>query len=1084
MLRKSFTLAVFALCAFALSTGSAVAQTGTVEGTVIDETTSEPLPGVNVVVQDLNQGAATNADGQFEITGVPAGSQTLVASFVGYQQGTATVEVSAGETTEVQIELAPTEVQLDDVVVTALGVEREQESLGYAVSEVEGEDLEQAGEENFISSMAGRVSGANVSSSNVMGGSSRITIRGPGSLSGDNQPLIVVDGVPIDNSNFNSLGQNTGSGGYDYGNAASMVNPSDIQSVTVLKGASAAALYGSRAADGVIRITTKSGQQQQDAIGLSVQTGVTASQLYNFPNYQNKYGGGSSPNFFQNAQGQLVADYGTDQSWGPRLDGRQVREWHSYDDVSGAPVGETSAWDAHPSNVENFYNTGATWNTNVAFSQGGEDYNYRLSFKNSMQNGNSVESELDKRNFSFNGSLDLTDKLTATASANYVVEDARGRPGSGYTNANGPWLQFNHFGQRQIDLSEGAPMRDIQRPDGTQRSWNWSNSGLGTDAAPQTGAIIYANNPFWIRRKNYQNDDSDRFYGKARVSYDLAETITASVQAQTDYYTTRQQERIAIGSVEQSEYEEDMREVQESNLRARISHDGELTDVLSLQATGGANYRYSTLSRNRGATQGGLSTRGVFTLENSISRPQIDDYFQEQALIGLFGDVTLGYQDLAYLGGSLRSDWSSTLPADNNNYLYPSVNASIVFSNLAALEESNILSYGKLRLNWSQVGSDTDPYRLSFSYPIQSSFRGTVGQSLPNTVPNANLKPEIKKGWEIGTQLQFFNDQLGLDATYYSEETENQIIRVQGSRASGYQSRLLNAGTIANKGVELQADITALRTQNLQWDVTLNWSKNVNEVVSLEEGVSRIPLNTSDSDPPFGPQLVAEQDGDYGVFFGPKFQRTDEGDKIVNPVTGFYESTGAQALGSYQPDWKGGASTTVSYKGFSASVLIDGQKGGKIWSLSNLFGLYSGMFQTTVEENLREVGTLPDAVTPDGNPYYGFGGSEQNPTSSFGPGKFLFQTLFGNHQAHLYDASFIKLREATLSYTLPQEWLSGTQVQNVTASVYGRDLATLLKYTPNFDPTAVVRSSSNLQGIEAGQMPPRRTIGFRLNFRF
>jgi outer membrane receptor protein involved in Fe transport len=626
-------------------------------------------------------------------------------------------------------------------------------------------------------------------------------------------------------------------------------------------------------------------------------------------------------------------------------------------------------------------------------------------------------------------------------------------------------------------------MRDIERPDGTQRSWNWANSGLGSDAAPQSGSIIYANNPFWIRQKNYQNDDSDRFYGKAEVSYSFSENLTVSADARTDYYTTRQQERIAIGSVEQSEYEEDLREVQESNFRVQADYSGELTDILSLQATGGANYRYSTLSRNLGVTQGGLSSRGIFTLENSIARPQVDDYFEEQALIGLFGDVTLGYQDLAYVGGTLRSDWSSTLPEGDNRYIYPSVNASIVFSNLAALEESDILSYGKLRLNWSQVGRDTDPYRLSFSYPIQTPFGSTPIQSLPSTVSNPDLKPEIKTGWEIGAQLQFFNDRLGLDATYYSEETDNQIIRVEGSRASGYQSRLLNAGTIANKGLELEANVTAVRTESLQWDLTFNWSTNTNEVKSLAEGVSRIPLNTSDSDPPFGPQLVAEEGGEYGVFFGPGFQRTDEGRKIVG-ATGFYQATGAEVQGSYLPDWKGGVSTTFSYQGFSASVLVDGQKGGQIWSLSNLFGLYSGMFEGTAVDNIRELGALPDAVTEDGSPYYGFGGTEENPTSAFGPEKTLFQFLFGNHEAHMYDASYIQLREATLSYTLPQSWLSGTRIQGVTASVYGRDLATLLKYTPNFNPTAVVRGSSNLQGIEAGQMPPRRTIGFRLNFSF
>ena len=1084
MLKKSLPLALLALFALAPFTGDVLAQdTGTIAGTVVDSTTTETLPGVNVVIEELGQGAATDANGNFRITDLPPDSYTLNASYVGYQQKSIPVEVEAGETTNVQIELARSQVQLQDVVVTALGIEREEESVGYAIQQVEGQDLDQAGESNFISSLAGRVAGAQINTSNVMGGSSRITLRGPGSLSGSGQPLIVVDGVPIDNSNFNELGQNTGSGGYDYGNAASMVNPADIKSVSVLKGASAAALYGSRAADGVIEITTKSGAETT-GIGVTVQTGVSISDLYGFPDYQNQYGGGASPNFFQNEDGQLVADYGTDQSWGPRLDGRQVREWFSYDDVNGFQ-GQTTPWDAHPGNVEDFYNTGASWNTNVAFSQGGEDFNYRISLKNRMQRGNSIESDFEQRNISFNGSLDLTDKLTASASANYIDEEARGRPGSGYTNANGPWLQFNHFGQRQIDLSDGAPMRDIVRPDGTQRSWNWANSGLGSDNAPEAGSIIYANNPFWIRERNYQNDDSDRLYGKVEVSYDLLENLTVTANARTDYYTARQEERIAIGSVEQSEYEEDIREVQESHIGGTVDYTGQLTEDISVDALGGVDYRYSTLSRNLGLTQGGLSTQGVFTLENSVSRPQIDDYFQEQALVGLYGQATFGYKNLAYVGGTLRNDWSSTLPADNNSYLYPSVNGSFVFTNLAALSESDVLSYGKIRLNWSRVGRDTDPYRLSFTYPIQSSFRGTIGQALPTALPNFNLEPEIKSEWEIGTQLQFLNNRFGLDVTYYSAEIDNQIIEVEGSRASGYQSRVLNAGTISNKGLELSLNATAVQTESFSWDWTVNWSRNVEEVVSLAEGVSRVPLNTTASAPPFGPSLVASEGGEFGVFFGPGFQRTDEGDKIVSE-SGFYQSTGAQELGSYLPDWQGGVSTTLSYEGFTASVLVDGQKGGNIWSLSNLFGLYSGMFSASAANNIRQLGGRPDAVLEDGTPYYGVGGTAENPTSAAGAAsaKNVFQTLFGNHEAHLYDASFIKLREVTLSYSLPQRWFSGTRVQNMTASVYGRNLATLLKYTPNFDPTAVVRGSSNLQGIEAGQMPPRRTIGFRLRFNF
>lgn len=1056
MLKRILTVAFITLLTCA--TGTAYAQQGAVTGTVIDSTTSETLPGVNVVIDELGAGAATGANGQFSISGVPAGSYTLRTSFVGYATKETPVTVEEGQTTNVEIQLVPSALELQDVVVTALGIEREERSLGYSVQQVDGAALDQTGETNFISSLTGQVAGAQISNSSLMGGSSRIILRGASSVSGNNEPLIVVDGVPLDNSNFTTADQAVGNEGYDYGNAASMINSADVQSVSVLKGPSAAALYGSRAANGVIEITTKSGATEQ-GIGVAVQTGVTVSDLYNFPDYQDKYGGGSWSPFSMNDQGQLVADFGTDQSWGPRLDGREVRQWYSYDDVNGFE-GETTPWVAHPNNVENFFRPGATWTSNVAFSQGGENFNYRMSLNNMTQRGVSPESEMGRQTISFNGALDLTDRLSTSLSANYVDEDAYGRPGSGYTNATGPWLQFNHFGQRQIDLSDDAPMQDVVRPDGTQRGWNWIGD-------PRDGDLIYANNPFWIRERNYQNDDMERVYGNLSISYDLASNLTLTGNARTDYYTSRRQERVAIGSVEQSDYDEDVREVQESNFSAQLDYDGQLTEAFNLRAIGGLNYRYSSFSENLGSAEGGLATPRLFTLENSISRPEIDDYFQEQALLGIYADATVGYRDLVYLGGSLRNDWSSTLPEDNNSYLYPSVNASFVFSSLPSLQDADALSYGKVRATWSQVGRDTNPYRLTFTYPLATPYGSTPLQSLPNSLNNLDLKPEIKSGWELGAELQFFQNRVGLDATYYWEETRNQILSVGASRASGFTSRVINAGTISNQGAELVLRLTPVLTEDFQWDVTANWAKNVNEVVELAEGVTSIPLNTSDASPPFGPQIVAREGEPYGSFFGSGFVYDENGNKVVSG--GIYEQSSSQVLGSYLPDWTGALSTTLSYKGLTASVLVDGQKGGEIWSLSNLWGLSSGMFQETVEDNIRQLGIVPEGVTEGGEEWTG----RVDPNAFFG-------NLFGLHEAFLYDASYIKLREISLSYQLPPQWFGTVPVQGMTVTAIGRNLATLLKYTPNFDPTAVTRSSGNLQGMEVGQMPPQRTLGVRL----
>lgn len=1062
MLKKILAIALFALLAF--PAGEAVAQEGSIAGTVVDSTSSETLPGVNVVIDELGTGTATGANGTFEIDGVPAGDYTLTASFVGYATKSVPVSIEAGQTTDVRILLAPAAVELEDVVVTALGIEREERSLGYAVDEVDAAELDRTTETNFIGNLSGKVAGASVSSSSTLGGSSRIVLRGVSSITGENEPLIVIDGVPLDNSNFNDASQNRGVGGYDYGNAASMINPADVQSVTVLKGPSAAALYGSRAANGVIEVTTRGGADQE-GIGVTVQTGFTFTDLYGFVDYQNEYGGGSFAPFGENGQGQLIPAYAVDESWGPPLDGREVREWFSYDDVNGM-LGQTTPWDAHPDNVKDIFQTGSTWNTNVAFAQSGENFNYRSSVNNVMQAGVTPGSELQRTSLSFNGALDLTDRLRTSLSATYVSQDVEKMIGSGYDGAVGPFQQFNTFGQRQIDLSEDAPMRDLRRPDGTQRSWNWSD--------PVAGEIIYMNNPFWTIQENFPTNGMQRLYGNFRLAYDLMEDMTLSGSVRRDYYTTRRTERIVTGSVEQPSYIENLYEVGETNASAELSYDTDLNEDFSLQALGGTTYRYNNESRNEGETQGGLSTPGVYTLENSVSRPDIGDYFEEQALFGLYADATVGYRDMVYVGGSVRNDWSSTLPDDNNSYFYPSVRGSFVFSSLPALQDQDVLTFGKVRVGWAQVGRDTDPYELAFTYPGNTPFEGIPLQSLPNTLPNEELKPEIKTGWEVGAQLEFFNNRIDLDATYYRDETENQILAVGRSTASGYTSQQLNTGLISNEGVELVLGFTPVITEDFRWDFSVNWATNENTVERLDEGQVTIPGGGAIAG--FGPNLVAVEGHPVGSFFGTTFARNENGEKIVGS-DGTYATGPSEILGSYQPDWTGGVSTTLGYKGLSATVLVDGQKGGEMWSLSNSFGFYSGITQETVDNNIRELGVVAQGVVNVGdeeNPQY-----EPNTTRVSAPS--FFKSLFGLHEATLYDASYVKLREVTLSYRLPQQWLAEVPgLEGMTVSFTGRNLATLYKKAPNFDPSAVVLSSSNVQGVEAGQLPPTRSYGFRL----
>lgn len=1037
-----------------LGTTPMMAQTGTIEGKLTDAKSSTALVGANVFISSLSKGTATDSEGNFTMSDVPFGTYDVRLSYIGYETKTVSVTVNQ-ENVTLNETLQKDIASLDDVVVTALGVERQERSLGYSVDAVSSEELNKNQETNFVSTLTGKVSGANISNSNAMGGSSRIVLRGAKSVAGNNEPLFVVDGVPLDNSNFSDAGQATGSGGYDYGNAASIINPNDIESVSVLKGPSASALYGARAANGVIQITTKDGASSQGRIGVTVNSGVTVRQVYGLPNYQNKYGGGSNAPFTMNSQGQFVADFATDESWGPRLDGRMVRQWYSYDNVNGLE-GQTTPWEASPNNVENFFNTGVAFNNNISLANGGEDYSYRLSLSNLSENGVFPESELNRYQVGFNGSLDLTDKLSTSLVVNFTQSNAQGRPGTGYDNQN-VFLQFNHFGQRQLELGEGSRMQDIFRPDGSQRAWNWND--------PQAGSIRFTDNPYWVRRQNFQNDDTQRIYGNFSIGYDITDNLNLKGEVRTDYYTDRRAERVAVGAQAVSRYEEDIYEVQETNARLTLSYADNLNEDFSLDAFLAGNLRTNDLSRNIGATQGGLSAPGVYTLENSISRPAITDRFQEQEVQSLLGSATVGYQDMIFLDATLRNDWSSSLPMDNNSFLYPGVSASFVFTELDAFSNSDIISFGKIRAGLSRVGNDTNPYRLQSTFPFNTPFGSLPQLSVSSTLNNQNLKPEQTTSWEIGTALEFFNSRLNMDVTYYNELTTDQIVAVEVSRASGFSQQLINAGEISNKGLETTLDATVFQSNNgLQVNVSANWAKNVNKVEKLAPGLNNLTLGNA----PFGVSINSRVGERYGTLVGTDFVYDENGNKVLN-ADGTYKATDSpQVLGSYVPDWTAGASASVFYKGFSANVSLNGQKGGDIYSVTNLFGKYSGILEQTAENDIREVGIVPEGVLADGSEFQG----RVDPES-------FYKALFSVKAAHVYDASYIKLREVTLGYEMPQRWFETLPIRGLKVSVTGRNLATLYKKAPNIDPTNVL-SAGNVQGIEAGQLPPQRSFGFNL----
>lgn len=1042
------TLILLLLPAFFLSS---YAQAQAVSGKVTSADDGEALPGVNVVLQGTTIGTVTDIDGNYSLDA--PGNGTLVFSFIGF----ATQQVAISNRSVLDVQLLSDVQQLSEVVVTALGIVREERSLGYSTQEVGAEELNKTRESNVINALSGKVAGVQITGSGgSLGGSSRITIRGINSISGNNQPLFVVDGVPMANDNYTDANQRSGRGGYDYGNFAQDISPDDIQTVSVLKGPSAAALYGNRAANGVILITTKSGKGAQ-GIGISVNSGVTLEKIYAFPNYQNLYGGGAGP-FTKNSDGQYVARYDVDASWGPRLDGRPVRQWYSYyeDDPD---YGRETPWVAHPDNIKDFFETGVTFTNNVALTAGNDKANFRLSYTNIKQKGTLPVSTLERNSLNFKGAAKFTDKFSAEIGVIYTKNNTDGLPGTGYDGVN-VMQQFNHFGQRQLDMDR---LKNYKTADGTQRGWNLMDPEAGFE-------MIYSNNPYWVRHNYRGFNDRDRLIGNINLTYEFTDWLSLSAGSSTDYYQDRRENYIAEGSAlgdKPFNYSEGIREYQENNYNFLLRLDKNINEQFSLGVTFGGNKLRRTFFRNVGTTVDGLQVPGVYTVTNSVGRPNIDDYKEKKEVNSFFGSVTLGFMDMLYLDASLRNDWSSTLPTDNNSYLYPAVSASFVFTELAPLQNGNVLTFGKLRGGWARAGNDTEPYRLGINYVGKQPFGSNPNYSVPVTLNNANLKNETTDSWEVGTELQFFQNRLGLDLTYYNKVTKDQIIVADVSPTSGYWASVLNAGEMTNKGWEVLLTGTPVDiTDGFRWDITVNWSTYENEVVELAPGLDTYILGNA----PFqSGNIVAEEGKKYGTITGYGFLRNEDGNKIIDE-DGYYKRTEELIdLGSFLPDWNGGITNSFNYKGVNLSVLVDAQYGGSIFSLSNLWGKYSGLFEETAADNIREIGVIADGVKEDGSP------NDQVISAE----SFWAQT-YQLDEAEVYDASFVKLREMRLGYTLPNHWFRNTPFRNINLSLIGRNLAILYKKVPNIDPETAL-SSGNLQGIEAGQIPPARSIGFNLS---
>ncbi len=1033
MKKFRWLLALFVAVAAVPAALAAQAPT-TVTGTVTSAETGEPLPGITVMVEGTGVGTLTDAQGRYSIE-VPAGSNTL--NFTSLAYGDETVEITGSV---VNVALESEAIALEGVVVTALGIEQQERAISTSVAELDSEEFTDAPEPNLVNALAGEVAGVQTIGAGPQGGSARIVIRGASSISGNNQPLFVIDGVPISNDAPNIQGY----GGIDYGNAASDINSSDIASVTVLKGPNAAALYGSRAANGVILITTKNGSGI-DGTQVTVQSNTSFTEPLRLPDYQNQYGQGYGGEF---SFGTI--NTGADESWGPPCDGRPVVQWWS--------EGEAVPFECHPDNVEGFFETGLSTYNSVALASSSDQANARISLSNENIDGMYPGFEQNKWNVSLSGALDISDRFRGDASVNYVRKEGEQRPGIGY--------DFNNFMQQTVWFGRSVDIDRLREayfasPD-VMNTWN----------------PAFHTNPYWLQLKNTNWDDRDRIIGNASLSYDLADWLTTTARVGTDWYQDeRKQEWWEDGTNNfYSGFVHDNINTSETNVDLLLSANRDLTESVTLNATVGGNHRYSEYSSNR-AIVDELTVPGIFSVGNSARPVRTGDYREQLAMNSLYGQAQFGYNNYAFVQVTGRNDWSSTLPEENNSYFYPSVSGSFIFTDAFDLN-SDFLTFGKLRASWAQVGNDAQPYQLFATYPAQPSFNGNIPAfAVPDELANADLKPEQTESWEIGTNLQFFDNRLGLEATYYDMVTRDQILATQISGTTGFYSQVVNAGAIANKGFELRLNATPVALDNgFTWDMAVNYANNNSEILELAEGLDTYVLGQ------YWQVTTEAKVGDaYGGLYGIGFQRDEQGRRIIG-ANGLPLGTDERILlGNYTPDWTGSLSNTFGYNGLELSFLLDSRQGGELYSVTQAFGLYTGVLEETLkgrEESfgtdadgnyICEPGLVLDGVTESGEP------NEVNvcPNQYY---KYLFGS--GIREAAVYDASYVKLREARLGYTLPQSIMERTPFSNMSIALVGRNLM-LWTDMPNIDPETAF-DAGNSQGFEFGQIPTARSIGFNI----
>ncbi len=1024
-----------------------VQQASKISGTVTDG--KEPIIGASIRVKGTTTGAVTDLDGRFTVD-VKPGTE-LIISYVGYKE--VTVKAANGMTVLMEEE----STALSEVVVTALGIKRDRKALGYGVSEVKGEELTKAKETNVINSLSGKVAGLVVqNTAGGASGSTRVLLRGNTEISGNNQPLYVIDGVPLDNTNFGSAGTE---GGYDLGDGISAINPDDIENMTVLKGPAASALYGSRASHGVILITTK--KAEKDKISVEYNGSLTFDvQNSQWDDIQQTYGMGYSGAYSREATS------GTNSSWGTKADDFLVEYFD----------GEKRPFMMYPNNTSEFFRTGLTTQNTAILSVNSGKTGIRFSVTDMRNKDILPNTNMSRDNFNL--------RVTTSAgpvdfdfTANYTREDVKNRPALGDSQSN--------VGKNLMTLAgtyNQAWLKNYQTADGDYANWN------GNDQ--------YNKNPYWDLYKNENTSAKDIFRLTAKAIWNVTDHLKLQGTIGTDMNYMDFQDYIARTTPGKLAGQLQVQKYNNLTLNAELLalYNNSFGDF-DINATLGGNI-FKVSNKTDIYTGMDEQMKGIKAIMNYAEQSIQQNTYKKQ-INSIFGSASVGYLHTYYLEATVRGDKSSTLPTNNNVYVYPSFSGSVVFSEW--IKNKKLINYGKFRASWAQVGSDTDPYQLALNYATAKYSYGSgmvIGMINNNTQPNKDLKPTRTNSFELGLEMKFFNGRLGLDVTYYNQLSKDQIIGLASSSTSGYNYRLVNAGEIENKGIEVALNGRVFQYKDFAWDAGVNFSKNVNKVKSLVDGMDYFELEKATW---CGVSVGAEVGKNYGSIIGKDFKRTEQGEVIINAKTGLPEvDDKTHTLGNASWDWTGGFYSTFTYKNFRLSAGFDVKVGADLFSMSMRSAYDSGRASGTLEgrdewyrsEEARKAanmtldewraagkceGFIAPGVIDNGDGTYRKNDIPVDPRS-------YWQTAAENCPSmFIYDNSYVKCREITFGYTFPEKWL-GKVVKSLSVSFVARNPFTVWKRIPNIDPDSGYNTSG--LGLEYGSLPSRRSYGFNVNVKF